>query len=116
MSLIIKVKKIPAASLTPSPSASVHFLILLLFLSAPILAYFFTIEVMPSTVISQIHYDAEARCLRITYTSGSIYEYLDVPEIVYKEMMTWQSKGAFLNNRIKKEYKYRKVNQDFQDL
>ncbi len=64
---------------------------------------------MPSAVIAKIEYDQEQHCLRITYQSGSVYEYLDVPEEVYREMLSWQSRGAYLNKHIKTKFGFRKV-------
>lgn len=64
---------------------------------------------MPSSVISSYHYDPEAQVLKVVFLSGRVYEYLGVPESVYEEMKAVQSKGTFLNKRIKRAYPYRKL-------
>ncbi len=64
---------------------------------------------MPSSVVQNISYDAEHRRLRIVYVSGYVYDYLDVPESVYKEMISSGSKGTFLNTKVKGQFKYKKV-------
>ena len=64
---------------------------------------------MPSSVVAGFSYDSETLTLRITYVSGLVYDYLKVPERVYKEMKAYQSKGSFLNHYIKGKYKFRKV-------
>ena len=64
---------------------------------------------MPSSVIAAKHYDPETKTLRVIYTSGAIYDYLDVPEEVYEAMNRSFSKGTFLNNRIKPVYEYKKI-------
>ena len=64
---------------------------------------------MPSSVIRTLHYDRAAHRLRVIFVSGMVYDYLDVPEEVYLEMKESGSKGTFLNQRIKKNFSYRKI-------
>lgn len=54
-------------------------------------------------------YNADHRRLRIVYISGNVYDYLDVPASIYEAMKTSDSKGTFLNNRIKGHYDFEKV-------
>ena len=54
-------------------------------------------------------YNEGKHTLRITYTSGAVYDYRNVPPDVYEEMKGADSKGAFLNYEIKGRYKYKKV-------
>jgi hypothetical protein len=56
---------------------------------------------MPSTVISNISYDPVSSALRITFVSGMIYEYKDVPEPVYRALKTSDAKG-YISTRISK--------------
>jgi uncharacterized Fe-S cluster-containing MiaB family protein len=56
---------------------------------------------MPSSVVAAIKYDADTSTLRVIYVSGSVYDYKEVPEKVYKEMKEAFSKGEFLNKHIK---------------
>lgn len=65
---------------------------------------------MPSSVVSHISYNAQTATLRITYVSGTVYDYLDVPEDVYNEMKKAFSKGTYLNLHIKGKYDFVKVN------
>ena len=64
---------------------------------------------MPSTVIRSYQYDPDLQRLRITYISGAVYDYTGVPNDVYADMKAYQSKGTFLNQRIKGHYPYKKV-------
>ncbi|MGV3704548.1 MAG: KTSC domain-containing protein [Arcticibacter sp.] len=64
---------------------------------------------MPSSVIASYHYNPDTQTLKVVFVSGMIYEYLEVPESVIAEMKAFQSKGTFLNKRIKGSYTYRKV-------
>jgi len=65
---------------------------------------------MPSSVVSGIHYYPSTGTLRVIFVSGTIYDYLNVPEKVYKEMKTAFSKGIYLNQYIKGIYQYKKIN------
>jgi len=65
---------------------------------------------MPSSVVSGIRYDPVTATLRIIIVSGTIYDYANVPEKVYREMKTAFSKGTYLNQYIKGFYKYKKAN------
>jgi hypothetical protein len=72
--------------------------------------FFLSLLAMPSSVVSNINYDINTAILRITYVSGTIYDYLDVPEDVYTEMKKAFSKGTYLNLHIKGKYSFRKIN------
>lgn len=64
---------------------------------------------MPSRVISHIDYDPVSLALRITFVSGLIYTYKNVPEKIYKELKNSGSKGVYLNQHIKPHYLYERV-------
>jgi uncharacterized protein len=62
-----------------------------------------------SSNISSIGYDAGALTLEVEFIGGSIYQYFDVPETVYEEFMRAGSKGQFLHENIKNNYRCTKV-------
>lgn len=64
---------------------------------------------MPSTVIARISYNPETQVLEITYVSGEVYAYYNVPDATYTELMKARSKGRFLNQVIKKTFDYKKL-------
>jgi hypothetical protein len=64
---------------------------------------------MPSTVISSYEYDPLSSVLTVRFVSGIIYEYLDVPLEVFKDMKASYSKGVYLNKFIKPNYGYKKI-------
>jgi hypothetical protein len=64
---------------------------------------------MPSTVIASLVYDPGKKILRITFVSGMVYEYLDVPEETYNAFRASGAKGVFLNREIRNKYAYKKV-------
>lgn len=64
---------------------------------------------MPSSVVAAMNYDEASSTLRITFVSGMIYDYKNVPEQVYLDMKASGSKGVFLNQEIKGKYRFKKI-------
>lgn len=64
---------------------------------------------MPSSVIRSFSYDEAARRLRITFVSGDVYEYDDVPPAVVEEFRAAPSRGRFFGPHIRDRYPYRRV-------
>jgi hypothetical protein len=64
---------------------------------------------MPSSVIRSYHYFEEEQKLRITFVSGLVYDYLDVPAVLYDEFKKALSKGTFFNLYIKNQHSFVKV-------
>ena len=64
---------------------------------------------MPSSVVAAIRYDDKTAKLRVIFQSGSIYDYLKVPEQVYNDMKKATSKGEILNKEIKPKYEFEKI-------
>lgn len=63
-----------------------------------------------SSMIASIGYAVESRILEVEFRlSGQIFQYFDVPESVHRELLSAPSKGAYLNSRIKRTYRFRKV-------
>ena len=65
---------------------------------------------MPSTVVDTVHYFPQKLVLRVTFVSGLVYDYKNVPAHVYKALKIAGSKGRFLNFHIKGKYEYDKIN------
>ena len=64
---------------------------------------------MPSTVIKDFQYDHDAHILCITFVSGKIYEYEQVPASIYLGLSTAFSKGTFFNKFTKEQYRHREI-------
>lgn len=63
-----------------------------------------------SSAISHISYDRRHKRLYVTFRgSGGSYVYIDVPQHKYDELMKADSKGVFVNERIKPSYKYQRL-------
>jgi lysyl-tRNA synthetase class 2 len=64
---------------------------------------------MPSSVIRDHDYDREARRLEITFVSGKVYAYEQVPLSIYLAFSAAFSKGTFFNKFIKDHYRYHEI-------
>jgi hypothetical protein len=54
-----------------------------------------------------VGYYPAAKVLVILYNTGRAYEYYGVPEPVYRALMKSESKGRYLNQSIRGQYRYR---------
>jgi hypothetical protein len=62
-----------------------------------------------SSNIRSVGYEASSETLEVEFTSGSIYQYFDVPEGEYEGLMSAASKGRYLNQNIKNCYRYTQI-------
>ncbi len=65
-------------------------------------------EVVSSNV-AEVGYDAETQTLEVMFHGGTIYQYFDMPETVYQELINAPSAGRFLAQRIKGVFRCEKV-------
>jgi KTSC domain len=61
--------------------------------------------VSSSTVLS-IGYDSASLTLEVEFSKGTVYQYFDVPQSAYEELLTAPSIGGYLNTMIKPNYRY----------
>jgi len=64
---------------------------------------------MPSSVINHFSYNADAKSLRITFVTGLVYQYKDVPQKVFNMLKSAGSKGRYFNHYIKDKYKFQRI-------
>ncbi|MBE9169264.1 lysine--tRNA ligase [Pleurocapsales cyanobacterium LEGE 06147] len=57
-----------------------------------------------STVIKSFDYDADRQILRVEFGNGSVYQYHDVPESIYKELKEAPSVGQYFNANIRDKF------------
>lgn len=62
-----------------------------------------------SSNIASIGYDADTDTLEVEFLSGAIYQYYNVPQNMYDQLMQAGSKGRFLNTYIKNAYPYSRL-------
>ena len=62
-----------------------------------------------SSAISSVGYDRKAKTLELEFSSGGVYDYYEVPPKVYAELMSAESKGRFISERIRGKYQSERV-------
>lgn len=63
-----------------------------------------------SSDIASIGYDSQLKTLEIEFHSKhSVYQYFNVPEQAYNELMNARSHGKYFNQYIKNKYRYEKI-------
>jgi len=63
-----------------------------------------------SSNLASVGYDAASHTLEVGFVNGSVYQYFQVPEHVYKGLMNADSHGSYFNEHIKNgSFRYRKV-------
>ena len=62
-----------------------------------------------SSNIASIGYDADTDTLEVEFLSGAIYQYYNVPQNMYDQLIQAGSKGRFLNTYIKNAYPYSRL-------
>jgi len=62
-----------------------------------------------SSNIKSIGYDSGSNTLEIEFHSGGVYQYFNVPELVYKELMQAPSHGSYFHRHIRERFRWTKV-------
>jgi hypothetical protein len=62
-----------------------------------------------SSMLSAVGYDPATQTLRALFNSGKTYDYFEVPQEVYDQLIESDSKGHYMNDAIIDLYPYRQV-------
>ena len=65
-------------------------------------------SLVSSSAISSVGYDPKARVLELEFSSGGVYNYYEVPRKVYTALMSAESKGRFVSEQIRGQYRSEK--------
>lgn len=66
-------------------------------------------EPVASSNISSIGHDEPSQTLEVEFTNGAIYQYYNVTQELFEQLMQSGSKGQFLAYQIKNLYPYSRV-------
>ena len=58
-----------------------------------------------SSAIAKVGYSKRRHILEIEFVNGAVYRYLDVPVMVYRDLMSAESKARFYDSNIRKHYR-----------
>lgn len=62
-----------------------------------------------SSNLNAVGYDSERAVLYIEFKNGAAYEYYDVPQYIFDELLGAESKGKYANQNIYKNFNQSKV-------
>lgn len=62
-----------------------------------------------SSNLREVGYDPASSTLEVQFIDGRVYQYFDVPERVYRELLAASSVGQFFHREIRGEYRYARV-------
>jgi len=62
-----------------------------------------------SSNLASVGYDAENEILEVEFKHGGVYQYFDVPQNVYEELMNASSHGVYFSDNIRNDYEFRKL-------
>ena len=62
-----------------------------------------------SSNVKAVGYNKDSSTLQVEFKHGGTYQYFDVPENVFVELLNSDSVGGYLASDIKGTYKYSKV-------
>jgi hypothetical protein len=67
-----------------------------------------TLQPVNSSSLAAIGYDAESQILTVEFRKSGTYEFYDVPESIYQELMSAGSLGEYFARSIRGKYRYAK--------
>ena len=59
--------------------------------------------------INSIGYDPHSRILEIQYDDGNVYQYYEVPQLVYTGLINAESKWGFINRNVKARFGFKNI-------
>jgi len=62
-----------------------------------------------SSNIESIGYDAQSQILEIEFQNGNVYQYFDVPESIYQNLMAAGSHGRYFSENVKGYFRYARI-------
>ncbi len=57
-----------------------------------------------SSMMTSVGYNPTCRVLEIEFTSGAVYQYVDVPIEVYRDLLDASSHGHFFSSHIRRSF------------
>ncbi|WP_225771086.1 KTSC domain-containing protein [Inquilinus sp. Marseille-Q2685] len=64
---------------------------------------------LESSAVHSVGYDPRTKALDVEYAGGAVYRYYPVPDRVYRQLLQAESKGRFVNSRIRDAYPFRRI-------
>jgi len=62
-----------------------------------------------SSNVAKIGYEASSSTLEVHFHNGGVYQYYDVPSHIWDAFKQADSKGQFIHQSLKGQYRYSKI-------
>jgi len=62
-----------------------------------------------SSNLASVGYDSAKKILEIEFNHGGVYQYFDVPQDAYDELMAADSHGRYFVHNIKDDYEFNRL-------
>lgn len=62
-----------------------------------------------SSNVATVGYDCDEMILEVEFRNGCVYQYLNVPEMVFQSLISAGSVGIYLAREVKPTYPYRRL-------
>lgn len=62
-----------------------------------------------SSNINSIGYDEQSSILEVEFNSGRIYQYFNVPKVIYIALMSASSHGTYFNQNVRTSFSYKRI-------
>ncbi|WLO85518.1 KTSC domain-containing protein [Pantoea agglomerans] len=62
-----------------------------------------------SSNLASVGYDADTLTLEVEFLNGTVYQYYDVPEGVFEELLNAGSVGSYFSHNVRNNYPTQKV-------
>jgi hypothetical protein len=66
-------------------------------------------EYVKSSNIRAIGYDKSTEILEVEFHTSGVYQYFEVPEDIYKKLLSSSSIGSFFQKNIREKYRCLKI-------
>jgi hypothetical protein len=64
---------------------------------------------VPSSTLERVSYDPRSMTLTVEFKSGTAYQYFDVPDQVFNNLLSASSPGQYLAQNVKSAYRYARM-------
>jgi hypothetical protein len=65
-----------------------------------------TVTAVVSTTLTTVGYDPARALLQLEFRSGLVYEFFEVPAVVFAALLRARSKGKYFNEWIRGRFRY----------
>jgi hypothetical protein len=66
-------------------------------------------DTVTSSNLRSVGYDKAKKVLEVEFRTGAIYQYEDVPEAIYTQLLRAPSHGEFFSRYVRNDFKYKRV-------